>query len=94
MATDVFDIKNIDDLPEDVLEEIGLSVSFTSKLVMLFRIANRPLTLNELTVGYYRRFNEIKTKRQIILKLNQISTGPDKIVKRYFGKKWILRKEK
>lgn len=90
MIKDIFDIKNIDDLPEDVLEEIGLSVSFTSKLVTLFKLANRPLTINELTVGFYRKFNEIKTKRQITLKLHNLSTGSNKIIAKCLGKKWKL----
>lgn len=90
MEIDVFDIKNIDDLPEDVLEEIGLSVSFTSKLISLFKIANRPLNVNELTVGYYRKYNEIKTKRQITLKLHKLSTGSNKIITKCLGKKWKI----
>lgn len=78
MSEDIFDLNDIDDLPDILRNQVGLSLSFTRKLIMLFKIADRPLTTNELTVGYYRKFNEVKTKRQIILKLNQISTGLNK----------------
>ena len=42
---------------------------FAQNILKLFNEAGRNLTINEITVAYYRKFKEIKTKRQIMVKL-------------------------
>lgn len=67
-TTNIFDMKNLDDLPDSVKEGIS-SNAYTEKIIKLFRMAKRPLTIDEVTVAYYRVYKEVRTRRQINSKL-------------------------
>lgn len=79
--TQIFDTYNVDDLPKELQETVKAD-SFENRIIELFKIANRPLHINEVTAAYYRKYGELKTKRQIIVKLyNMIRLCNPKIAK-------------
>lgn len=88
MTEDIFDIKNIDDLPEQLQEAV--KKEFDNNIIELFKIAERPLHINEVTVAYYRKYGIEKTKRQITIKLCNMSRQINpKIIK--YNKKGYYR---
>jgi hypothetical protein len=60
----LLDPLHLDDLPDDFVEELSLSPADTqdAQLMELLRIADRPLTINELMVGSLRKYN-VRYKR-------------------------------
>ena len=68
MTENIFDLTDVSDIPEEISAELSNDV-FAQNILTLFNKAGRNLTINEITVGYYRQFKEIKTKRQIMVKL-------------------------
>ena len=68
MTENIFDLTDISDIPAEISAELSNGV-FAQNILKLFNKAGRNLTIDEITVGYYRQFNEIKTKRQIMVKL-------------------------
>ena len=68
MTENIFDLTDISDIPDEISTELNCDV-FAQNILTLFNKAGRNLTIDEITVGYYRQFKEIKTKRQIMVKL-------------------------
>ena len=68
MKENIFDLTDVSDIPDEISTELNCDV-FAQNILTLFNKAGRNLTINEITVGYYRQFKEIKTKRQIMVKL-------------------------
>ena len=68
MTENIFDLTDVSDIPEEISTELSHDV-FAQNILTLFNKAGRNLTIDEITVGYYRQFKEIKTKRQIMVKL-------------------------
>ena len=68
MTENIFDLTDVSDIPEKISAELSNDV-FAQNILKLFNKAGRNLTIDEVTVGYYRQFKEIKTKRQIMVKL-------------------------
>ena len=68
MKENIFDLIDISDIPDEISTDLNYDV-FAQNILTLFNKAGRNLTIDEITVGYYRQFNEIKTKRQIMVKL-------------------------
>ena len=68
MTENIFDLTDISDIPDEISTELNCDV-FAQNILTLFNKAGRNLTIDEVTVGYYRQFKEIKTKRQITVKL-------------------------
>ena len=68
MTENIFDLKDVSDIPSEISTELNCDV-FAQNILKLFNKAGRKLTVDEITVGYYRQFKEIKTKRQIMVKL-------------------------
>ena len=68
MTENIFDLTDVSDIPEEISAELSNDV-FAQNILTLFNKAGRNLTIDEVTVGYYRQFEEIKTKRQIMVKL-------------------------
>ena len=65
---DLFDLTDVSDIPAEISTDLTHDV-FAQNILTLFNKAGRNLTIDEITVGYYRQFKEIKTKRQIMVKL-------------------------
>lgn len=88
MTDDIFDTKNTDDLPEQLQKEV--TKEFDNNIIELFKIAQRPLHIDEVTVAYYRKYGIKKTKRQIMTKLYNMSRQINpKIIK--YNKKGYYR---
>ena len=68
ITENIFDLTDVSDIPEEISAELSNDV-FAQNILTLFNKAGRNLTIDEVTVGYYRQFEEIKTKRQIMVKL-------------------------
>ena len=68
MTENIFDLTDVSDIPDEISTELNCDV-FAQNILTLFNKAGRNLTIDEVTVGYYRQFEEIKTKRQIMVKL-------------------------
>lgn len=68
MTENIFDLNDVSDIPDEISTELTYDV-FAQNILKLFNEAGRNLTINEITVAYYRKFKEIKTKRQIMVKL-------------------------
>ena len=68
ITENIFDLTDVSDIPEEISAELSNDV-FAQNILTLFNKAGRNLTIDEVTVGYYRQFKEIKTKRQITVKL-------------------------
>ena len=68
MTENIFDLTDVSDIPAEISTDLTYDV-FAQNILKLFKEAGRNLTINEITVGYYRQFKEIKTKRQIMVKL-------------------------
>lgn len=90
--SDIFDLSSIDDIPEKVKEGISIDI-FAVRIIELFEIAKRPLNVDELTVGYYRKFHSVdeegKTKRQITVKVYNMSKEKNCKIKSVTGKKGV-----
>ena len=71
MKENIFDLTDISDIPAEISTDLTHDV-FAQNILKLFKEAGRNLTVPEVTVAYYRRFNEIKTKRQIMAKLSNM----------------------
>lgn len=68
MTENIFDLTDVSDIPDEISKDLTYDV-FAQNILKLFKEAGRSLSIAEVTVGYYRRFKEIKTKRQIMVKL-------------------------
>ena len=68
ITENIFDLTDVSDIPAEISAELNCDV-FGQNIFTLFNKAGRNLTIDEVTVGYYRQFKEIKTKRQIMVKL-------------------------
>ena len=68
MTENIFDLTDVSDIPSEISAELS-NDNFAQNILKLFNKAGRNLTIDEVTVGYYRQFKEIKTKRQIMVKL-------------------------
>ena len=88
---DIFNLSDVNDVPEQIREDLGQD-QFAQEIIKLFKIANQPLTINEVFIGHYRLFSARKTedgyyapkpgitpktKRQITLKLYNMSKEQD-----------------
>lgn len=70
--TNIFDLKNTTDLPQGL--RVGINkqktpTKFESDICDLFKIAGTDLTIDELTVGYYRKFGGNINKKLMMHKL-------------------------
>jgi hypothetical protein len=89
----IFDLENKDDLPEYILKDLN-SDKIGKRLIELFEIANRDLSLDEVTVGYYRRFKDKKTKDQLNAKLYNMSLLKKPFFTSVKGRKGIYKLNK
>lgn len=70
--TNIFDLTNTIDLPQEI--RVGLNkqktiTEFESNICALFKTAGTDLTIDELTVGYYRKYGGNINKKLMMHKL-------------------------
>lgn len=89
--SDIFNILETDDIKHN----IGIGQTQTRRnIVKLFELANRPLTTDELTVGYYRSFKPHLTKRQLTLMVGDMARKSLYGIERTSRGTYQLKKEK
>lgn len=74
--TNIFDLTNTTDLPQKL--RVGLNqqktpTEFESNICALFKMAGTDLTIDELTVGYYRKYGGNINKKLMMHKLYMAS---------------------
>lgn len=84
---DIFDIANIDDVPDKIKNDVDNYDIFGNRIVDLFKEAQRDLSVDEITVAYYRKYKEIKTKKQILNKLYNMRRAITPKIRNVAGKK-------
>lgn len=74
MAENLFDLNDLSDLPEDMRKDVESRRldDFESKILDLFEIANRQLTIDEVMIALFRKFSLRKNRRQVMNKLYQM----------------------
>ena len=73
---DIFNIDNLTDIPKELAEQLSVSTidRFTGELLELFTIAKKDcLSIDEVTVAYYRKYNKVKSRKAILMKLYNMS---------------------
>lgn len=90
---DIFDLSDLSDLPQSIKSELNVMKrdDFENKIIEVFRKANRDLTLDEVTVGYFRLHNEQKERKQIMSKLYNMSRSTRPAIESVAGKKGVYR---
>ena len=90
--TDIFDLNNLDDLPEKIKDDLSID-KFENRILILFDIAKRSLSVDEVTIAYFRKFGkeDIKNKRQIVAKLYNMSRSINPKIESVPHKKGIYR---
>lgn len=77
---DGLDIKIFTDLTKKIKKGARKPSQEYYRILDLFKIANRPLSLDEVCVGYYRRYKEIRKRSQIRNRLYQMTIhGPERL---------------
>ena len=93
----IFDLFDLSDIPKD-LGDIK-NDEFSKELLRLFELAGRELSVDEITVGYYRHFTlgenrAVKTKTQIQNKVYKLSKDISAPIVSVGGKKGVYKLEK
>lgn len=75
MQEDIFDLSDLTDIPQEIKKDLKMSLKnrFEINILQIFRMANRPLNIDEVTIAYYRLFNKIKNRHIIMTKLYNMS---------------------
>lgn len=90
--TDIFDVCNVDDIPDEIRNGLN-EVLFAKQILELFDIAKRDLSVDEITVGYFRKFGEAKTKKQIMGKLYNMARAVNPKIVSVNGRKGVYRRK-
>lgn len=90
---DIFDLSDLSDLPQNIKSELNVMKrdEFENKIIDVFRRARRDITLDEVTVGYFRLHNEEKERKQIMSKLYNMSRNNRPAIESVSGKKGVYR---
>ncbi|MDA0307507.1 MAG: hypothetical protein O2832_02140 [Proteobacteria bacterium] len=75
---DIFDLNNLSDIPNEIKSDLKVLSrdGFEKKIIDIFKKANRELNIDEITVGYYRVYKEVKERRQVMTKLYNMARSP------------------
>lgn len=80
MTENIFNLTDVSDVPAEISSELSYD-KFAQNILKLFELAGRNLDVNEVIVGYYRQFKEVKTKKQIMVKLCNMARGKNPKIK-------------
>ncbi len=91
MKPNPFDLSNIDDLPDSLKGDLrAYKIDRVEKNIMdLFSLAKRHLTLDEITVSYFRQYGEEISRKQMMTKLYNMSRAQSPLLKTIKGKKGV-----
>lgn len=89
---DIFDLTDVGDLPDKVKKGINID-AMAVRILDLFELAKRDLSIDELTVAYYRKYKdedtEVRSKKQIMSKVYNMSRERNPKIKSVEGKKGV-----
>lgn len=97
---DIFDISDLSDIPQEIkkgLRVLGKRDGFGSSLIKIFELAGRELSIDEVTVAYYRllkrrkKAGRVKTRKQIMGKLYIMSISDNPPIESVEGKRGVYR---
>jgi len=72
--SNIFDLSTTDDLPPELgVRKEYAKDRFSGRLVALLKEAGTEVTVEQLTAAYYRRYGEIKTRKQVNMKICHMS---------------------
>lgn len=99
MTKDIFDLIDLTDIPDNIKKELKILSRdpFENQLIEIFKMANREISIDEVTVAYYRIYKDAKERRQIMTKLYNMSRSDRPAIKSMPQKgvyKLILEEEK
>lgn len=57
----IFDLSNLSDLPENLASELRLESVIDKKIIALFK-EKTPLNYNEIIVGWFRKYGQVKSR--------------------------------
>ena len=88
---DIFSLDDLSDIPADIKSELKVLSrdAFETKVIELFKKANRELNIDEVTVAYYRFFKEEKNRHQIMTKLYNMSRSDRPAIGSVEGRKGV-----
>ena len=91
--SNIFDLLDTSDLPDDLKNDLKrIKRSETEeRIINLLRLADEDLSLNQLQVGYYRKYGEVKERRKLTTKLYIMCKSENPVVTSVKGKKGKYR---
>ena len=89
----IFDLFDTSDLPDNLKNDLKrIKRSETEeRIINLLRLADEDLSLNQLQVGYYRKYGEVKERRKLTTKLYIMCKSDNPVVTSVKGKKGKYR---
>lgn len=94
MTENTFDTYCRDDLPESIKSQLPKD-NWWDRIFNLFILAKRPLTIDELLVGYYRQYGVVYNKQTLANNIWQLTKRHGGRVEKIKGKKGLYKlKEK
>ncbi len=92
MDKDIFDLKNVDDLPKPLINELVAYRVDKWEVVIIDLLSMRsPLSLDQLMVGYFRKYDQHITRRQLTAKMYQMCRAANPKVDSIIGRKGLYR---
>jgi len=90
---DIFDLSDVSDIPHDIAQYLKIFTrgSFERNIIELFRKAGRQLTIDEVTVAYFRCFSEQVERPKIVTKLYHMSRSKHPVIASVKKKKGVYR---
>lgn len=78
MQDDIFDTYDTSDIPKELSSQLSMNSfrngsSFSGQIFYLFKEANRELSIDQVTVAYYRRYKHAIPRKSIMAKLYTMS---------------------
>ncbi len=91
MTIDIFNLDNLSDIPQQIRKDLKILSRdpFEKNIIMLFEKAGRELSIDEVTVAYYRAYQELKDRNKIMAKLYNMSRSKSPAIKAIEHKKGI-----
>lgn len=89
----LFDLKNLSDLPPELRKDLGATKrdEFENELIQLFKMADGELTLDQVQVGYYRKYNKVCERRKLMMKLYNISRAKSPAIESVEKRKGVYK---
>jgi hypothetical protein len=71
----IFNLEDLTDIPGDLRADLSfLKIDkFHKGLISILELADRPVNLDEISIAYFRLFGEGKSRRDIMIKLYNMS---------------------